>query len=214
MGSFYLDIIKDRQYTAKTGSRAQRSCQTAMYHIIEALVRWMAPVLSFTAYEIWPLLPQPVDGKRESNVFVAEWYQGLFAMENADITQADWALISQVKDEVNRALEAKRKDGAIGGSLAAEVTLYANDELYAVLSKLEDELRFVFITSQARLEKGEGGEATEMKGLQLSISKSDAEKCERCWHHRHDVGQNPEHPTICTRCVENVVGTGETRHYA
>lgn len=214
MGSFYLDIIKDRQYTAKTGSRAQRSCQTALYHIIEGLVRWMAPVLSFTANEIWPLLPEPAEGKRESNVFIAEWYQGLFPMEQAKITQADWALVSQVKDEVNRALENKRKDGAIGGSLAAEVTLYANDELYAVLSKLEDELRFVFITSQARLEKGEGGEATEMKGLQLSITKSEAEKCERCWHHRHDVGENPEHPTICIRCVENVVGNGEIRHYA
>ncbi|GAA0197616.1 isoleucine--tRNA ligase [Kangiella japonica] len=214
MGSFYLDIIKDRQYTAKRGSKAQRSCQTALYHIVEALVRWMAPILSFTANEIWPLLPKPANGEREKSVFISEWYQGLFPMENAEITAQDWELISTVKNAINKAIEVKRKDGSIGGSLQAEVTIHADEKLYAVLSKLEDELRFVFITSQAKLAKDEAGEATDVEGLKLTISASDAEKCERCWHHREDVGSNSDHPTICSRCVENVVGDGETRHYA
>ncbi|PXF62979.1 isoleucine--tRNA ligase [Kangiella spongicola] len=214
MGSFYLDIIKDRQYTAKRGSKAQRSCQTALYHIVEALVRWMAPILSFTANEIWPLLPKPANGEREKSVFISEWYQGLFPMENAEISAQDWELISTVKNAINKAIEVKRKDGAIGGSLQAEVTIHADETLHAVLSKLEDELRFVFITSQAKLVKEDAGEATDVEGLKLTITASDAEKCERCWHHREDVGSNSEHPTICSRCVENVVGDGEIRHYA
>lgn len=214
MGSFYLDIIKDRQYTAKQGSKAQRSCQTALYHIVEALVRWIAPILSFTADEIWPLLPKPASGEREKNVFISEWYEGLFAMENADITASDWNTISEVKAAINKALEGKRKDGVIGGSLQAEVTIHVNDELYAVLSKLEDELRFVFITSQARLANDDQGEATDIEGLKLTVEASDAEKCERCWHYRADVGSNAEHPNICSRCVENVAGDGEVRHYA
>lgn len=214
MGSFYLDIIKDRQYTAKRGSKAQRSCQTALYHIVEALVRWMAPILSFTANEIWPLLPKPASGEREKSVFISEWYDGLFAMENADITAEDWDRISNVKDAINKAIEVKRKDGVIGGSLQAEVTIHADEQLYAVLSKLEDELRFVFITSQAKLVKDDAGEATDIEGLKLTIEASEAEKCERCWHYREDVGSNSEHPTICNRCVDNVVGDGEVRHYA
>ena len=214
MGSFYLDIIKDRQYTAKRGSKAQRSCQTALYHIVEALVRWMAPILSFTANEIWPLLPKPASGEREKSVFISEWYDGLFAMENADITAEDWDRISNVKDAINKAIEVKRKDGVIGGSLQAEVTIHADEQLYAVLSKLEDELRFVFITSQAKLIKDDAGEETDIEGLKLTIEASEAEKCERCWHYREDVGSNSEHPTICNRCVDNVVGDGEVRHYA
>lgn len=204
MGSFYLDIIKDRQYTAKRGSLAQRSCQTAMYHIVEALVRWMAPILSFTANEIWPHIP----GKRDGSVFIAEWYQGLFAAEDLAITKDDWATISAVKTEVNKALEAKRKDGVIGGSLEAEVTLNVSEDLFKVLSKLEDEIRFVTITSQAKLVQGDDGEKTDLEGLSLAIEKSSGEKCERCWHYREDVGSHAEHSTICSRCVANVVGDG------
>jgi len=214
MGSFYLDIIKDRQYTAKRGSKAQRSCQTALYHIVEALARWMAPILSFTANEIWPLLPKPVNGEREKTVFISEWYEGLFPMENATITAEDWDRLSNVKDAINKSIEVKRKEGVIGGSLQAEVTIHADEKLYAVLSKLEDELRFVFITSQAKLVNNDDGESTDIEGLKLTINASDAEKCERCWHYREDVGSNNDHPTICNRCVENVVGDGEVRHYA
>ncbi|NVJ66062.1 MAG: isoleucine--tRNA ligase [Gammaproteobacteria bacterium] len=214
MGSFYLDIIKDRQYTAKKGSLAQRSCQTAMYHIVEALVRWMAPILSFTANEIWQFIPAPKSGEREDNVFVAEWYQGLFASDDLAIEQSDWETISAVKTEVNKALEAKRKEGVIGGSLEAEVTLNVSEDLFKVLSKLEDEIRFVTITSQAKLVQGTAGEATDLDGLSLTIEKSSAEKCERCWHYREDVGANVEHSTICNRCVDNVVGDGEVRKFA
>ena len=135
-------------------------------------------------------------------------------MENADITAEDWDRISNVKDAINKAIEVKRKDGVIGGSLQAEVTIHADEQLYAVLSKLEDELRFVFITSQAKLIKDDAGEETDIEGLKLTIEASEAEKCERCWHYREDVGSNSEHPTICNRCVDNVVGDGEVRHYA
>lgn len=215
MGSFYLDIIKDRQYTAKAGGLAQRSCQTALYLIAEALVRWMAPILSYTADEIWPHIP----GERSGNVFIAEWFEGLFPMatESGDknlISSEEWELISTVKTAVNKMLEAKRKEGLIGGSLEAEVTLYADAELHSVLAKLEDELRFVFITSQAKLSTRGQGEATEIDGLQLSVAKSSDEKCERCWHLREDVGSIAEHPTICGRCVENIDGAGEQRKFA
>ena len=215
MGSFYLDIIKDRQYTAKEGSNAQRSCQTALYHIAEALVRWMAPILSFTANEIWQHIP----GERENSVFISEWYQGLFPVTDNAISLEDWELISEVKTQVNKAIEVKRKEGAIGGNLEAEVTLFVEQNLYNVLSKLEDELRFVFITSQAKLslinaESPSQGDATDRSDLTLYIVKSEHQKCERCWHHREDVGSHTEHSEICNRCVENVVGEGEKRKYA
>ncbi len=210
MGSFYLDIIKDRQYTAKNGSLAQRSCQTAMYHIVEALVRWMAPILSFTANEIWQHIP----GEKNGSVFIAEWYQGLFASEGMTISDEDWTRVAAVKTAVNKALEEKRKEGVIGGSLEAEVTLCVNDDLYKVLSKLDDEIRFVTITSQAKLTQSSEGEATDLDGLSLIIEKSNNEKCERCWHYRDDVGSHAEHSTICNRCVENVAGDGEVRKFA
>ncbi len=207
MGSFYLDIIKDRQYTAKKGSNAQRSCQTALYHIVEALVRWMAPILSFTANEIW----QEIPGEKEPNVFVAEWYQGLFASDDSNISQQDWANIAEVKTGVNKALEEQRKEGVIGGSLEAEVSLIVSKDLFASLNKLADELRFVLITSQAKLILDE---SLVEPSFSVQIEKSAAKKCERCWHYRVDVGSHQEHPTICSRCVENVVGDGEVRHYA
>jgi len=212
MGSFYLDIIKDRQYTAKTGSLAHKSCQTAMYHIIHALVRWMMPVLSFTAYEVWQRIPG-VDNKNA--IFWQTWYDALVADDtSAAISQSDWELIAKVKAECNKQMEQMRKDKKLGSSLEAEITLYASDSIADVLEKLEDELRFVLITSQAKVVRGEGGEASEMPGLGLSIAVSEAPKCVRCWHRREDVGQNPAHPELCLRCVENVEGEGEVRRYA
>lgn len=212
LGGFYLDIIKDRQYTIKSDALARRSAQTALYYVIEAIVRWIAPILSFTADEIWQVLP----GERASNVFVAEWYN-LPALPADSLADDYWALIAEVKTAVNKVLEAKRNAGEVGGSLGTEVTLFAEEKLAAQLQQLGDELRFVLITSTAEvkpLSAAQNAEATDIPGLQVSVKKSAYTKCERCWHHRADVGANVLHPTICLRCVNNVDGAGETRAFA
>ncbi len=215
LGSFYLDIIKDRQYTAKEDSTARRSCQTALHHIIEALVRWMAPIMSFTAQEIWQELP----GEREEFVFTQNWYQGMNGFTaKADFDDAYWQAILSVKDAVNQAMEQARKDGKLGGSLEAAITLYADDALFTQLSKLEDELRFVLITSGATLkslaDKTDTAQVTELSGLFLDVAKSEGQKCVRCWHVREDVGTDETHSELCGRCITNVDGEGEARHYA
>ncbi|MDN4503883.1 isoleucine--tRNA ligase [Alteromonadaceae bacterium BrNp21-10] len=215
MGSFYLDIVKDRQYTAKSDGHARRSCQTALYHISEALVRWIAPIMSFTAQEIWQLLP----GKREEYVFTGQWYQGIdLANVSSEFSNEDWQQILAAKNAVNGALEQARRDNKIGGSLQADVVLYVDGQLAEQLNALKDELRFVLITSSATIQPlsmapGDAF-ATDIEGLMLSINASSGEKCDRCWHYREDVGVNPAHPTICVRCVDNIEGQGEQRQYA
>ena len=213
LGSFYLDIIKDRQYTAKTDSLARRSCQSALFLIAEAMVRWMTPILSFTAQEIWQLLP----GERSEFVFTADWFAGLGGEPDAE-DEAFWAKVQLVRDEVNKALEQARNDKVIGGALEAEVTLYADESLARTLAGLGDELRFVLLTSQAVVAPLDQAPANavsgELAGLKLSVVHSSGTKCVRCWHHRHDVGVNPEHPELCGRCVSNVAGDGEERLHA
>ncbi|NRF26625.1 isoleucine--tRNA ligase [Vibrio coralliilyticus] len=215
MGSFYLDVIKDRQYTAKLGGHAQRSCQTALYYIVEALVRWMAPIMSFTADEIWNEMP----GERDKFVFTGEWYEGLFGLaEGEELNNEFWAEIQAVRGGVNKLLEDARKEKTIGGSLQAEVTLYADDALAAKLNKLEDELRFALLTSAAVVkplsEKSEAAQATDVEGLFVEVKATENEKCDRCWHHTPDVGTIEGHEKICGRCVSNVDGEGETRRFA
>ncbi|QSX32782.1 isoleucine--tRNA ligase [Shewanella avicenniae] len=215
LGSFYLDIIKDRQYTAKGDSHARRSCQSALYLISEALVRWIAPILSFTADEIWQLLP----GERAQYVFTQEWYDGLRSVTlDDDLSDAYWEQLLTVRDEVNKVLEQGRRDKVIGGALEAEITLFADDALAASLAKLSDELRFVLLTSKATVlplaDAPATASETELKGLKLQLVKTEAEKCERCWHHREDVGVNSEHPHLCGRCVTNIEGDGEQRSFA
>ena len=215
LGSFYLDIIKDRQYTAKGDSQARRSCQTALYHIIEALVRWMAPITSFTAQEIWQAMP----GNRSEFVFTEAWYDQL---EDFSVTEGFdddyWQSVMKVKDAANQAMEQARKEGELGGSLEANIHLYANDSLLAQLQKLEDELRFVLITSGVVLkplaEKSANAVETDIDGLFVEVVKSSGTKCVRCWHHREDVGSDETHPELCSRCITNVDGEGESRHYA
>ncbi|MCW9715365.1 isoleucine--tRNA ligase [Avibacterium sp. 21-594] len=213
MGSFYLDIIKDRQYTTKADSLARRSCQTALWHIAEALVRWIAPILSFTADEIWQYIP----GERAEFVFTEEFYNGLFPL-NAEETMNDayWQQVLKLRDEVNRVLEQARADKTIGAALEAEVTLYANDEYAKILSQLENELRFVLITSKAQVKPlAEADvEAGEIEGFKVKVVRSANEKCPRCWHYSDTIGTNPAHPTLCSRCVENVDGEGEVRRFA
>ncbi|WP_295511089.1 isoleucine--tRNA ligase [uncultured Pseudoalteromonas sp.] len=214
LGSFYLDVIKDRQYTAKSDSHARRSCQTALYHIAEAMTRWMAPILSFTAQEIWEALP----GERDNFVFTSVWYDGLQASSQGKFSNDDWLTILNVRDEVNRVLEAARKEEIIGATLQANVSIYAGEELSSKLAALGDELRFVLLTSGVTVEtvttQPEGTQATEIDGLFIKVAATTAEKCERCWHYCDDVGAEPAHPEICGRCVSNVDGDGEQRQFA
>jgi len=215
MGSFYLDIIKDRQYTAKTDGLARRSCQTALYHIAEALVRWMAPVMSFTAQEVWEAMP----GERDEFVFTGTWYAGLPAADTTSSLDNDfWQTTMKIKTEVNSALEKARNEKTIGGSLEAKVIVYVNEEKASVLAKLKDELRFVLITSEAEVkslsEKTETAIALNDSNVFVDVLVADGEKCARCWHHKPEVGSDPKHPELCNRCIDNVDGDGEVRHYA
>ncbi|NCA70152.1 MAG: isoleucine--tRNA ligase [Sphingobacteriia bacterium] len=215
MGSFYLDVIKDRQYTTQPDSLPRRSCQTAMFHIAEAMCRWLAPILSFTADEIWRHLP----GQRDATVFVATWYEGLFALDADDPMDANfWSEVIAVRLAIGPALERARKAGEIGSGLDAELDLYCDDPLLTRLERLEDELRFALLTSGVRLHPASAcpaaATATERPGLAVLVTPSGHAKCVRCWHHRADVGTHPEHPALCGRCVENVTGLGETRRYA
>lgn len=216
MGSFYLDIIKDRQYTAKADGLARRSCQTALWHIVEALVRWMAPILSFTADEIWGHLA----GQREKYVFTGEWYQGLFGLANDEPMNDDyWDQLLKVRSEVNKVIEQARADKKIGGALEASITLYAEAELAKRLQALGNELRFVLLTSEAQVvdisaAPNEAVQSEHLKGLSILLGKAQGEKCPRCWHFSNDIGANPEQAQICGRCYSNVAGNGEERKFA
>jgi isoleucyl-tRNA synthetase len=217
MGSFYLDIIKDRQYTAKSDGNARRSCQTALYHIMESLVRWMAPIMSFTAQELWETMP----GKRDEYVFTDVWYTGLpdmSASQNGGLDDEYWQTIMQLKAEVNSTLEKARNAKVIGPSLEAKVTLYCDAKTRALLARLEDELRFVLITSEATLadieSRPDNSDATSNENLFVLVEKSGDEKCARCWHHKPEVGKDLKHPELCNRCIDNVDGNGEQRNYA
>ncbi|HDY98126.1 MAG TPA: isoleucine--tRNA ligase [Pseudomonas sabulinigri] len=215
LGGFYLDIIKDRQYTTQANSIARRSCQTALYHIAEALVRWIAPVLSFTAEELWQYLP----GEHNDSVMLNAWYDGLAELPaDQALGREFWNTVMGVKEAVNKELENLRSAKAIRGNLEAEVTLFVESALSEQLAKLGDELRFVLITSQAALaplaEAGADAVETELPGLKLRILKSTETKCARCWHFRADVGTHAAHPEICSRCVDNIEGAGEVRQHA
>ncbi len=212
MGSFYLDIIKDRQYTAKSDSVARHSCQTALYHIAQAMVRWIAPVLSFTADEVWQYLPGE---KSNEFVFADEWYQGLFSLaESEQMNSQYWNQILHIRSEVNKVLEQGRNDKVIGGSLEAAVTLYADDNLFTMLQSLNDELRFVLLTSQAHvkpLSEATNSVDTEINGLKIALTKAEGDKCPRCWHYTVD---NDPTTHLCKRCDTNINGIGEIRRFA
>ncbi|HSN17402.1 MAG TPA: class I tRNA ligase family protein, partial [Gammaproteobacteria bacterium] len=206
-----LDVIKDREYTTQADSVARRSCQTALYHVAEAMVRWLAPILSFTSEEIWHFLP----GKREESVFLSTWYR----MPGEGKTDMRlWQQVLAVREVVRKELEKLRVEGKIGSSLDAEVDLYCEPELQQALGSLGDELRFALITSYARVH-GDGQKPAdavadpEVSGLWVKVKASTHEKCVRCWHHREDAGRDKQHPGLCGRCIENVAGSGETRKY-
>jgi isoleucyl-tRNA synthetase len=215
LGGFYLDIIKDRQYTMQTNSRGRRSAQTALFHIAHALVRWMAPIISFTAEEIWQSLP----GKREASVLLTHWYTDLPKLDSDEVmNHAYWDKIRLVRDAVNKEIENQRNAGKIGSALEAQVYLYCAPHLQQQLDQLEDELRFVLITSFAKVIPEHAGPVdavvTEVPGLALKIEPTTDQKCERCWHRREDVGVDEAYPGLCGRCVLNVGGEGEVREFA
>lgn len=211
LGSFYLDIIKDRQYTAATDSKARRSCQTAMYHIVHALTRWLAPILSYTAEEIWRYIP----GVQTETVFTALWYQDWPQISSFDKLQ--WEQLQELRDEVNKALEEKRQEGIIGSPLAAELRIYADSSMMPVLSRLGSELRFLLMTSAAELlpleSKPQDLPLLADVGIAIEVLPSSNEKCGRCWHRQPDVGQNAQHPELCSRCVDNITGQDESRQF-
>ncbi len=211
LGGFYLDVIKDRQYTCKESSLARQSAQTALYHIAEALVRWIAPILCFTSDELWKYLP----GERSESVHLETWYEGLYELPKDEALSGEfWQTIQGVKTAVNKQLEDARKNAVVGGSLEAEVDIWCSSDLKADLDKLGDELRFAMITSAVRVHQWqEGGDITEVDGLRVEVKKSEHDKCVRCWHHREDVGANGSHAELCLRCVDNVEGDGEERHF-
>ena len=203
LGAFYLDVLKDRLYTCGADSRARRSAQNALYHVAQSLVRLMAPILSFTAEEVWRHI-----GAGSESVFLHTWYE-LPEVPDAQMLLARWELIRQTKAEVQRELESLRAAGKIGSSLQAQVEVRASGEKYAALAALGEDLRFALITSQAALrEVGRDEEAGVL------AAPSAFPKCDRCWHYRADVGADPERPTLCARCVENLRGAGEQRRFA
>jgi isoleucyl-tRNA synthetase len=197
LGAFYLDILKDRLYTTAPKSLARRSAQTALHQITHAMLRWMAPFLSFTAEEAWQVV-----GNSES-IFM-ETYLELAAPDSALL--AKWTRIREIREAVNKDIEALRADGKVGSSLQANVTLQVAEQDHALLSSLGEDLKFVFITSAITLKTGQA--------LSVTTTASSAVKCERCWHYRDDVGHDAAHPTLCTRCTSNLFGAGEVRKVA
>ncbi|OTG63804.1 isoleucine--tRNA ligase [Acinetobacter silvestris] len=213
LGGFYLDIIKDRQYTTKADSQARHSAQTALYHLVQAFVRWMAPILTFTAQEAWPLIP----GQTEKYVFTTEWYDIPVASTANLISEADWQTMIAVKSAVNKQIETARNAKLIGSNLSAKVELWANSELKTVLDQLENELRFVLITSTVVVHAFDAaqGEVTDLEGLRVKVSAAEGEKCARCWHVLPDVNTHAAHSGLCARCIINLpTGQGEERKYA
>jgi isoleucyl-tRNA synthetase len=216
LGGFYIEIVRDRLYTTGRDSLTRRSAQTAMYHIAEAMVRWLAPVLSFTAEEIWPLLP----GQRPESVFLTTWYQ----VPQTDTGGINWEVLQQLRADVTHKLEKLREDGSIGAPLDAEIDVYCTDgdgaaKACATFEALGEELRFFLVTSAARVHRVQAAPADAEPapatgaGIFLKATPSPHAKCVRCWHHRPDVGGTATHPELCGRCVSNVDGPGELRRY-
>jgi isoleucyl-tRNA synthetase len=203
LGGFYLDILKDRLYTTSADSKPRRAAQTALHHILQMLARLIAPVMSFTAEEIWSVL----NAGKDDSVFLHSFY-ALPSVASAEQLTARWSKLREIRAVVSKQLEESRTAGSIGSSLQAEVLLSASADDYALLKSLGDDLRFAFITSQAKI-------AESGAGIDVNVSASTNQKCERCWHYRADVGSHSDHATLCNRCVDVVVNhKDEDRQYA
>jgi isoleucyl-tRNA synthetase len=206
LGSLYLDVTKDRLYTMREDSRGRRSAQSAMFRIAEAFVRWIAPILSFTADEMWGYIP----GKRVGNVLFTVWYDGLAPLgDDAALSTADMDRLLALREQVAKTLEPMRAAGEIGAALDAEVSLRANATDAAWLAPFADELRFLFISGDVSVATD-----AEAKGaIGVLAQPTTKTKCVRCWQRRADVGSNPAHPQLCARCVSNIEGAGEDRRW-
>jgi isoleucyl-tRNA synthetase len=203
LGGFYLDILKDRLYTTSADGKPRRAAQTALHHILQMLARLIAPVMSFTAEEIWSVL----NAGKDDSVFLHSFY-ALPSVASAEQLTARWSKLREIRAVVSKQLEESRTAGSIGSSLQAEVLLSASADDYALLKSLGDDLRFAFITSQAKI-------AESGAGIDVNVSASTNQKCERCWHYRADVGPHSDHATLCNRCVDVVVNhKDEDRQYA
>ena len=200
LGAFYLDVLKDRLYTTAPKSLARRSAQTALWQLTNAMLRWMAPFLSFTAEEAWAVF-----APGRGSVF-AETYWSFDRVGDASALLAKWARLRELRDAANKEIEAVRAAGGVGSSLQAELSITAAEADHALLASLGDDLKFVFITSKVTLAAG--------PALQIAVTPSAAKKCERCWHWRDDVGHDPAHPGLCGRCTSNLHGAGEARAFA
>lgn len=212
MGGFYLDVIKDRLYTMHADSHGRRSAQSAIYHISHILARTIAPVLSFTAEEIYKEIP----AISAPTIFVEQWYQALGELPST-YTPEQWQRIIEIRDFALKEIEGIRKQGDLGSSLDADVKVFCQAEDLQLLSSFGDELRFVFITSQASVHGYDDAPQSAVlicDGVMLQVTLAQGQKCERCWHKRVDVGGNDTHPTLCGRCLENISAPGEQRDYA
>ncbi len=204
LGSLYLDVTKDRLYTMAEDARGRRSAQSAMYHVAEAFVRWIAPVLSFTAEELWGYLP----GKHVDNVLFATWYDGLAPLPaDAALSGADFDKLLVLREQVAKVLEPMRANGAIGAALEAEITVAADAQTAARWQPLAEELRFLFISGDVTVT------AASTDDIFVSAQPTTKAKCVRCWHHQASVGSDPRHPELCSRCVSNIEGPGERRRW-
>jgi len=197
LGAFFVDILKDRLYTCRADSHPRRSAQTALYHITHSLVRLMAPILSFTAEELWQL----IGGKQDDSVFFHAWHK-LPAPSDSPELLSKWSRLRELRDPVRKKIEDLRTAGKVGSSLQAEVDFHAGGTDYERLASLGDELKFVMLTSAARLHRS--------KEFQIEVEPSRNRKCERCWHYRADVNGEG----LCGRCQGNLRGPGETRLHA
>ncbi|MDO5611227.1 MAG: isoleucine--tRNA ligase [Pseudomonadota bacterium] len=203
LGSLYLDVTKDRLYTMREDSRGRRSAQSAMYRIAEAYVRWIAPILAFTADELWRHLP----GEHAGNVMLAEWYDGLAELgDDAVLSAAQFDQLLELREHVAKTLEPMRAAGEIGAALDAEISVSVGAETQAWLQPLADELRFFFISGDVAVQPA-------VAGLSVLATPSEKPKCVRCWHRRADVGSDAEHPELCGRCIDNIDGPGEDRRW-
>ncbi len=209
LGGFYLDILKDRLYTAGAASSARRSAQTALWHITQSLLRVMAPTLSFTAEEAWAAFASPAEyAASDETIFTQTWY-ALPAVADAAALLGKYAALREVRADVLRQLEQVRIAGEIGSSLQAEVEIKASGDKYRLLASLDDDLKFVLITSAATVTQ-----IADAEQEAVIVTPSAHQKCERCWHYRADVGSDTRHPGLCGRCVTNLFGDGEARHFA
>ena len=212
LSSFYFDVVRDRLYTTQPRSLARRSAQTALYQISESMVRWLAPILSFTAEEVWRAIP----GQRTESVFLATWHE----TPEVSVHDVDWPALLALRGDVLKELEKLRDAGAIGAPLDAEVDVYCVPAERERFDALGDELRFFLITSEARVHRASTPPAgatpalgAAREGVWITVKPTEAAKCVRCWQRRPDVGSHPEHPQLCGRCVVNVAGSGEVRRF-